>query len=369
MRVDRRRLLLAAAAGCLVGRPVPAAPMAVEAGRPLAVMRRWPTRDNSLVPLALDSGHLAFAGASTLGIIRLAGFGEAPADTVGLTWQQAHGLSGGAAFRPRFGGDLVLCGGPAGLAAWEIATGRPRWRYPARVQVGVPFVGGQRVYCGDGHEIVALDLDSGRPLWRFAGTPDTLASYAPAGVGDQVFAGPGDGRLYALSIADGTPLWVVDRREDWQYLRQLHCSGDLLVAGSYQEALYGLEIRDGRECWVFHAGNFINSHHVADGTAYLWSPTGWVYAIDAQSGQVRWRHRTTDFTGDRRNWAPLMAELTTWGDVLYALAMDQVVHRLDRASGKEMERLLLPEPVQPAILPNAAGLLFASTRGDVLLVS
>ena len=220
MRVDRRRLLLlAAAAGCLVGRPVRAASMAVEAGRPLAVMHRWPTRGNRLAPLALDGAQLAFAGESTLGIIRLAGFEETSVGTVGLTWQQAHGLSGGAAFRPRFGGDLVVCGGPAGLAAWEIATGRPRWRYPARVQVGVPFVAGQRVYCGDGHEIVALDLDSGRPLWRFSGTTDTLASYAPAGVGDQVFAGLGDGRLYALSSADGTPLWLLDRRADWQYLR------------------------------------------------------------------------------------------------------------------------------------------------------
>jgi hypothetical protein len=44
------------------------------------------------------------------------------------------------------------------------------------------------------------------------------------------------------------------------------------------------------------------------------------------------------------------------------------IHRLDRVSGKEMDRLLLPEPVQPAILPSAAGLFFAGTGGDVLLV-
>ncbi len=68
---------------------------------------------------------------------------------------------------------------------------------------------------------------------------------------------------------------------------------------SYKEQLYGLDLRDGRERWVFNAGNFINSHHVADGTAYLWSPTGWVYAIDTASGQVRWRHRTTDFSANR----------------------------------------------------------------------
>ncbi len=41
------------------------------------------------------------------------------------------------------------------------------------------------------------------------------------GDGTRLFAGPGDGRLYALSAVDGSPLWVLDRRKDWQYLRQL----------------------------------------------------------------------------------------------------------------------------------------------------
>jgi hypothetical protein len=72
----------------------------------------------------------------------------------------------------------------------------------------------------------------------------------------------------------------VERMAEWQYLRQLQVSGEVLVAGGYKEKLYGLDLADGRQRWAFSAGNFINSQHVADGVAYLWSPTGWLYAID-----------------------------------------------------------------------------------------
>ncbi|HYN78271.1 MAG TPA: PQQ-binding-like beta-propeller repeat protein [Lamprocystis sp. (in: g-proteobacteria)] len=364
MSLSRRRLLATVVTGCLVGRGTAAAGDPDAATRRLTITRRWPTGDANLAPLALAGGRLAFAGGRTLGIIALDGLALAGG---GVIWQQAHGLPGGAVFSPRLGGGLVVCGGHAGLGAWDLATGESRWRYTARVQAGVPYVDGLRVYVGDGHEIVALDLDTGAPVWRFAGVPDTLVSYAPVGDGPRLFCGPGDGRLYALAAADGTALWVLDRRDDWQYLRQLRLSGEVLVAGSYKEKLFGIDTGDGREHWVFNAGNFINSHHVADGTAYLWSPTGWVYAINAASGQVRWRHRTTDFTADQRNWAPVMAELATHGGVLYALAMDGVVHRLDQATGAAMASLELPEPVAPSILPTGSGLFFASRGGEVLL--
>lgn len=366
MRLSRRRLLAALAAGCLVARRACAAVSADAAGQGLTSVRRWPTGDANLAPLAADGARLAFAGERTLGIIALDTWGPAEPAGAGLLWQSAHGLPGGAVFRPRLGGGTVVCGGRAGLGAWGLATGEPRWSYRARVQAGVPCVDGRRVYVGDGHEIVALDLDTGAPLWRFSGVPDTLVSYAPVGDGQRLFCGPGDGRLYALSTSDGAPLWMLDRRDDWQYLRQLRLSGEVLVAGSYKEKLYGIDISDGRERWVFNAGNFINSHHVANGSAYLWSPTGWVYAINAASGQVRWRHRTTDFTADQGNWAPVMAELATYEGVLYALAMDGVVYRLTQASGAAMKPLQLPETVAPSVLPTGFGLFLASRGGEVL---
>jgi outer membrane protein assembly factor BamB len=104
-------------------------------------------------------------------------------------------------------------------------------------------------------------------------------------------------------------------------------------------------------------------------TAYLWSPTGWIFAIDATSGALRWRHRTTDYGRRAGNWAPVMAELVSEQRRIYALAMDDVLHVLDTASGKEIYRLTLPERVRPSVLPIPGhGLAFAAAQGDALLI-
>ncbi|MBK8457097.1 MAG: PQQ-binding-like beta-propeller repeat protein [Phyllobacteriaceae bacterium] len=232
----------------------------------------------------------------------------------------------------------------------------------------MPLLAGEALYFGDGHEIVAVEARTGKERWRHAGVPDTLASYAPAISGDTVLAGPGDGRLYALSAADGEVLWRQDRSGEWQYLRQLHVHEGILVAGSYKEKLFGVAIADGRALWEFNAGNFINSHHVADGSAYLWSPTGFVYAIDATSGKVRWRHETTDYDSGAGNWASLMAELVVADGKLVALDMANIMHVLAVDDGAELARASVGEPIRHAVLPlPGAGFVFPSMRGELLL--
>lgn len=315
-----------------------------------------------LVPLSAAGARVLFAGERMLGAISL--------DQAEPLWIVPHGLARGAAFRPRAAGRRVVCGGPDAIVCRSLDDGTPGWRYAAKVQTGVPLVGHDRTFVGDGHEIVALDNATGSPVWRFAGIADTLASYAPAALGDTILAGPGDGRLYALAAGDGHLRWVIDRGSEWQYLRQLHVSGRMLIAGSYTERLYGISIDDGTVRWSFNAGNFINSHHVADAAAYLWSPTGWIYAIETASGAVRWRHRTTGYSGAAGDWASVLAELVTDEGRLYALAMDDVLHVLDTASGNEIERFALPERVRPSVLPmSGRGLAFAAVQGDVFLVA
>ncbi len=325
------------------------------------VARRWPTGNQVLAPLAVKDSCVVCGGDESLALVDLA--------ETQPRWQIAHGLSGGVVFRPRIAGDVVLCGGEEALGAWQLSTGKALWRLPAKQQVGVPCIHKGRVFVGDGHELLCLDLSNGQEYWRFPAIPDTLISYAPVGSGDQVYAGPGDGCLYALEASDGRLRWTLNRIEEWQYLRQLHITGGVLVAGSYKEILYGIDPLRGEVLWRFNAGNFINSHHVADGIAYLWSPTGWLYAIDTQDGGVRWRHRTTDYQGGSGNWASLMAELVVFQDRLYALDLDDVLHVLDATHGHEVLRLKLPEAVRPFVIPMAENrLLFGTKSGDLIQV-
>jgi outer membrane protein assembly factor BamB len=350
--INRRRFL----GGALALGLAPPTSAVEKTGSRLQVTGRWLTGNRRLAPPTLLDGRVLYAGDTTLGLLD-------PTQAQAL-WSTPHTLPGAAVFRPRGVADRVIAGSLRQLAAWRPGHDKAIWRHPAKEQIGAPCLASNSLYVGDGHELLAFDADSGNIRWHFAAVADTRISYAPVVAGETVFVGPGDGRLYALASDDGQPRWVVERMAEWQYLRQLQVSGEVLVAGGYKEKLYGLDLADGRQRWAFSAGNFINSQHVADGVAYLWSPTGWLYAIDTASGAVRWRQRTTDYRGGSANWASVMAELVTAEGKLYALDLANVLHVLAVDSGEEIARVPLPESVQPWLLPLAGGeLLFGSRDG------
>ncbi len=358
MRLTRRRLLRAATAGLLAGPALAVAGV----GRTLESLGLWQTGNATLSPLAQAEGVVFFNGDRTFGAI-------AP-DRAAPLWEREHALDGAAAFRPRIFGAMALFSGQHWMSAVDRASGETAWTYRARVQTGAPLATDRVVCFGDGHEFVALDPATGAERWRVAGVPDTLASYAPTIASETVLASSGDGVLRALSAHDGAALWTADRSAEWQYLRQLHVHGDILVAGSYKEKLFGVSVHDGAALWSFNAGNFINSHHVADGAAYLWSPTGWIYAIDAETGAVRWRHRTTDYNGGAGNWASVMAELVSHDGRLHVLSMDNVLHVLDVADGDEVASAAVPARIRHAVLPlPGLGFAFPTTKGAVLITA
>ena len=313
------------------------------AARPLEALQIWGTGNAVLSPPAFDRGRVYFCGSTTAGCVL--------PDEGTLLWERSHDLPGPAAFRPRLQGDSVIVGGRGGIACLNRADGSEVWRHVAQIQTGVPALGPRSAVFGDGHQIVARDLSTGEEQWRFAAVPETLASYAPCIFGDRVFVGPGDGRLYCLDLATGTPIWQQDRRNLWKYLRQIHASRGILVAGSYKEQLFGISPADGRILWQFVAGNFINSHHLSGDLACLWSPTGWVYAIDIGPGAVRWRHRTTDYRPGGGDWASLMAELTSRAGLLYTLDMDDTLRLLTLSDGRLVAEGRVPGRVRHAVLP------------------
>lgn len=354
--LGRRQLLAALATGGLLPTFVVSA-----ATQTPKVLERWSSANQTLAPLALHNGQILFSGDHTVGRID-------PSRATPV-WNVPHGLNQGAAYRPRAAGDSVITGGQRALGAWQLEDGKPRWLHPAQIQVGTPFVTPERTFVGDGHELLALDNTTGAIAWKFAGTVDTLASYAPTVAGETVFFGPGNGLLYALDKADGALKWKLDDSAEWQYVRQMYVSGSVLVAGTYTELLYGIQVDTGKILWKFKAGNFINSHHVAGDSAYLWSPTGWIYCIDIQRGTVRWRHQTSRYGVSSANWGHMMAELVTFENKLYCLDMNQVLHILALDDGRELLRVPFAHDLRPTVSPlKDSRAVMASENGEIQLV-
>ncbi len=357
LSLTRRSFLQASCAGLLI-RPAMGQARAAE---PLVHRHLWRTDNSRIGPVSEAAGRLFYAGDRTLGALPSSG-GEP-------LWSHRHGFDSPAVFRPRLVSTMLVTGGKSWLAAHDQASGAEVWRYMARIQIGVPLVEDDALFFGDGNEIVCLDTATGVERWRFAGVADTLAVYAPAATGDTVFAGPGDGHLYALDRATGALRWAKDISRDWQYLRQITVADGILVAGTYKEFLAGIAIEDGRKLWSFNAGNFINSQHVAGGAAHLWSPTGWVYSISLASGKVRWRHQTTDYGEKAGNWASVLAEISSREGRLHVLSMDNILHVLDMANGSELSARPVPGRIRHAVLPLAdgSGYAFPTVDAEVLL--
>jgi outer membrane protein assembly factor BamB len=327
----------------------------------ITVLQQLKTGNRLLSPFTLQGNALYLNGDSTV---------EAwDKDKAQMLWQRP--LESHAGFRPRLSEDVLITSGRHHLAAWDKDNGTARWRYAPNDELAVPLVHDNRIHFGDRHSVITLDATSGKRIWSF----DTIASariaYAPIGVGNKILIGPGDGCLYALSADKGELLWKVDREADWQYLRQLGIYNDLLIAGGYHDELFGINMQDGSIVWRFYAGNFINSQLVTDGKVCFWSPTGWIYALDANTGSVLWRHKTIDYKnrGRAQNWSPVMAELVARDNLLYILAMDHILHVLDLNTGDERASLELPERVRPFVSideHNPQRLFLGSNDGHIL---
>jgi outer membrane protein assembly factor BamB len=355
LSIGRRRFLAGGAACFALAMGKAAA--SSRGARRMTVAARWQTDNTLLTPSTLSKGRLYFGGDKTTGVIDLAAGRK--------LWQRE--LPHPSQFRTRVGGGIVLAGGEKFFTALSADDGKPLWQAKPEIRrIGVPLLQNGRIYHGDGNRLVARNAADGNVLWVFEGVPDTDIAYAPAATADTVFAGPGDGRLYAINAADGALRWSVNRLDQWQYLRQMYIEGGVLVAGTYKEKLLGLSIEDGRELWNVNAGNFINSHHVASGMAYFWSPTGWVYAVETSTGNVLWRCRTTDYRSSPDNWATIVAELASTDKRLFVLDLANVLHVLDISSGEELGRFATPGRVQPFIVPFSADQVFlGSATGEL----
>ncbi|MDP3105666.1 MAG: PQQ-binding-like beta-propeller repeat protein, partial [Candidatus Methanoperedens sp.] len=76
--------------------------------------------------------------------------------------------------------------------------------------------------------------------------------------------------------------------------------------------------------WKFQAGGFTSSPAVSSGTVYIGSMDSYVYALDATSGNVRWKYET----GDKVKSSPTIADST-----VFVGSLDKYFYALDAVSG------------------------------------
>ena len=204
-------------------------------------------------------------------------------------------------------GDVVLLpSGDGTLYAVESTTGAERWRYDTGARIrSTPAVADQVVYLGSGDGIVhALDLATGEGIWRFRtdGADYDAAEFgfdrrqiqsSPVVLEDMVVVGSRDASLYALDPATGGRIWSFEDGSAWVVSTPAVRGDTIWSARSSSTAVRALSRQSGEELWMVQTGGFVfSSPVVADGTVYIGSGNGSLFALDAATGDTRWEFAT-----------------------------------------------------------------------------
>jgi outer membrane protein assembly factor BamB len=176
------------------------------------------------------------------------------------------------------------------------------WHTTARTR-GVPAVLGDRAYALTvDHHVLAVALGDGQELWR---TPTGETGRSTEG--SRVVATPhavvvGDWDVYAFEPGSGRRLWRFDAAAgDGAGVFLGATTGDTVFSGSPAGRLHAIDARRGREIWTAAIESdgrtsvfppVTNGDVVVAGFTTFTAPnTGGVVAVEAATGNERWRFR------------------------------------------------------------------------------
>ncbi|WP_405613635.1 serine/threonine-protein kinase [Streptomyces sp. NBC_01511] len=252
---------------------------------------------------------------------------------------------------------------PSTTSDAKLRDPRLRWRYATKDGLdSSPTVADGTVYagCGEG-KLYALDAATGREKWVHTTGGSIYAS--PVVAGGVVYVGSGDYSLYALDAATGKRKWAFATGAP-VYMDPVVMDGVVFVSSKSTESfsdegnLYAVHARTGRRKWKFDDGgdddfsfsNSLTAPAAANGVVYIANFHS-VYAIAAATGKQKWK-----FSEGGDHGSPVVK-----AGVVY-VGSDEAVYALDATDGKKKWESVLevePEPSGGPSLRVADGVVYA----------
>jgi outer membrane protein assembly factor BamB len=195
--------------------------------------------------------------------------------------------------------------------------------------------------------LYALDLGTGTPRWKFAASDIMTAT--PALYRDLVLIADYSGKVQAVGAADGKLRWTYDAQ--LAVPGDLVIDGDQVLLGSRSYDLIALDAATGRERWKhYYWFSWIESPPVVrDGVVHTGSSDATaVYALDARSGQLRWKTAVPGWAWARTPVNDDIVVAGTAGSGAYPGFRSGALVALDRKTGAI--RWLHVEPPSQAVI-------------------
>jgi len=273
---------------------------------------------------------------------------------VGLQWRVP--TDGDVTSSPVIVGDVVYVGTDDGhLLALDRLTGRTRWRYDAKSAVqSSPAVARGLVFIASRDGVVhAVHASTGTVAWRrptgaslpFPWGHESGDRYISSAVysDGSVYIGAGDGYVYSLNAATGQVRWRA--RTEGRVRATPAVADGRVFAASFDGRVYAFDAASGALRWRYetegvrlNSANFgfdrrsvQSSPAVANGVVFVGARDGFLYALNATDGTLRWRF---DHKVSWVNASPAVAN-----GVVYAGSSDgHFVQAVDAATGAERWR-------------------------------
>lgn len=151
---------------------------------------------------------------------------------------------------------------------------------------------GERVYQGlfDQSRVVVFETTSGDPAWSF--NTKGWIDAAPTVDGDEVFIGSQDKCVYCVDRLTGIQKWKFETGS--RVTASPTARGDRVFASSCDGYMYCLERSTGKQIWKYidpddRKRAIYCDPVVTDDTIYFAVGTGFVYALNTQNGELRWK--------------------------------------------------------------------------------
>src|SRR5882724_11006878 len=219
---------------------------------------------------------------------------------------------------PAISAGVLYVGSTDGnLYALDVKSGKEKWKFPAGVRTtSSPAVAGGLVYFESySGNFIALDITSGQMKWKFQTD--------------------GEHRFIAKNIHGGMPAGEADPDPFDIYLSSPTIVDGVVYFGSGDGNIYALDAASGTLKWKHPTGDVVHaSPAVANGTVFVGSWDSYFYALDAATGAEKWRFKTGEDPKDH-NQVGIQSSAAVADGIVYFGCRDSNFYAVDALTGQQ----------------------------------
>jgi len=227
----------------------------------------------------------------------------------------------------------------ADVQMWNFPTGKnisappgvTDEKYTMASIAGGPNIVGDRLYFGafDG-KLYCLNKKTGKKIWDFS-TKGKIYSI-PAISNGRVYFGNFEGKVFCLDEKTGKLIW--EKSLPKSVLATPLVFGKRLWIGCKDNKMYCLDVNDGKTLWSYQCPSSKYALESCPGidekNIYFGDPEGYFYCIDRITGKEVWKKKISE---NIINSSPLIIR-----DKIFIGSFDYNLYALDKTTGKELDK-------------------------------